>query len=125
MQRLFSTFPNDWPGCGLLLLRITVAAPLLIGSLSFIGGAAHHPTPPMILIVELATGGLLIIGLCTPLSALLLVLLEIGIVLVDRDVFTDHAMLAALSASILMLGPGAWSMDARLFGRRRIELPDD
>lgn len=125
MQRLFSTFPNDWPGCGLLLLRITVAAPLLLGSLSFIGGFAHHPASPLILFVQLATGGLLIIGLCTPLSALLLVLLEIGVMPFDRDIFSDHAMLAALGASVLMLGPGAWSLDARLFGRRRIELPDD
>jgi putative oxidoreductase len=27
--------------------------------------------------------------------------------------------LAVLCASVAMLGPGAWSIDARLFGRRR------
>jgi len=31
---------------------------------------------------------------------------------------------AVLAAALVMIGPGAWSMDARLFGRKRIELSD-
>ena len=31
--------------------------------------------------------------------------------------------LAVLGASLAMIGPGAWSLDARLFGRKQIE-PD-
>jgi uncharacterized membrane protein YphA (DoxX/SURF4 family) len=33
-----------------------------------------------------------------------------------------HVLLAALGVSLVMLGPGAWSLDARLFGRRRIDV---
>jgi uncharacterized membrane protein YphA (DoxX/SURF4 family) len=35
-----------------------------------------------------------------------------------------HLLLGALSAGLAMLGPGAWSIDARLFGRKRIEIAD-
>jgi hypothetical protein len=31
---------------------------------------------------------------------------------------------AALGAVLAMVGPGAWSIDARLFGRKRIDIPD-
>jgi len=30
---------------------------------------------------------------------------------------------AAIAVSLVMLGPGAWSIDRRLFGRKRIDLP--
>lgn len=33
-----------------------------------------------------------------------------------------HLLLAALGISLVMLGPGAWSLDARLFGRKRIDI---
>jgi uncharacterized membrane protein YphA (DoxX/SURF4 family) len=33
-----------------------------------------------------------------------------------------HIFLAALSASVAMLGPGAWSVDARRFGRKVFEI---
>jgi uncharacterized membrane protein YphA (DoxX/SURF4 family) len=32
-----------------------------------------------------------------------------------------HIFLAVLSVSVAMLGPGAWSIDARLFGRMRFD----
>jgi putative oxidoreductase len=33
------------------------------------------------------------------------------------------AALAVIGLSLAMLGPGSWSIDARLFGRKRIDLP--
>jgi putative oxidoreductase len=33
-------------------------------------------------------------------------------------------ILAALGAALAMVGPGAWSVDARLFGRKRIDIPE-
>jgi putative oxidoreductase len=125
VQRLFSTFPSDWPGCGLLILRLTAAAPLVVGSASFLGNFTHHLAGRVIALIALATGGLLILGLCTPLSALLQIGLELCIMCFDHSVLFDHVVLAAIGASLLMLGPGAWSLDAKLFGRRRIEFPDD
>jgi hypothetical protein len=33
-------------------------------------------------------------------------------------------MAATIGAALAMIGPGAWSLDARLFGRKRIETHD-
>lgn len=35
-----------------------------------------------------------------------------------------HIFLAVLIAGVAMLGPGAWSIDARLFGRKRFKMGD-
>lgn len=35
---------------------------------------------------------------------------------------TLHLLLAVLGISLIMLGPGAWSLDCRLFGRKRIDI---
>jgi len=34
-----------------------------------------------------------------------------------------YTLLAALATALALLGPGAWSVDARLFGWRRVEIP--
>ena len=47
MQRLFSTFPNGWPGCGLLLLRMACSAPLLVvGTAKLWGGPSMQLLAP-------------------------------------------------------------------------------
>jgi len=33
-------------------------------------------------------------------------------------------MQAVLGAALAMVGPGAWSIDARLFGRKHIVIPE-
>ena len=35
-----------------------------------------------------------------------------------------YILLATLCAALAMLGPGAWSVDARLFGWKRIDIQD-
>jgi putative oxidoreductase len=65
----------------------------------------------------------ILLGLWTPIVATLVSLIEVW-VLLSRGV---HAWipitLATLSATLAMIGPGAWSIDARLFGRKHIETP--
>jgi len=74
-------------------------------------------------IIEAAAGVLVVLGLWTPVAATLAALDQIWIALLfpssqGADVWI-HILLGALCASAAMLGPGAWSIDARLFGRRR------
>jgi putative oxidoreductase len=60
-------------------------------------------------------------GLWTPIAGTLVSLIEVCVVL-SRGIDTwIPIILAALSATLAMIGPGAWSIDARLFGRKHIE----
>jgi uncharacterized membrane protein YphA (DoxX/SURF4 family) len=73
-------------------------------------------------IIAAAAGGLVIAGLWTPVTAALAALDQIWIALSfpsSQGGVWIHILLGALCASVAMLGPGAWSIDARLFGRRR------
>jgi putative oxidoreductase len=121
LQRLFSTFPNSWPGAGLLLLRLAAGVPLIIRGISEIQGAPQ--LAPLILAgAAIAGGGFVLFGLWTPFAAAAEVFLELWSVFSRTAHYESSILLAALAASLVMLGPGAWSIDARLFGRRRIDI---
>jgi len=132
VQRYFSTFPGSWPGVGLLLLRIVV------GGAATIQGAVHlaHPNEPNALMatagaLAVVSGLALVAGFLTPVSGAVAGLTIMCIATwtpLDTSVLNDR--LAALvvvvdAAALAMLGPGALSIDARLFGRREITIPRD
>jgi uncharacterized membrane protein YphA (DoxX/SURF4 family) len=63
----------------------------------------------------------ILVGLWTPIAGTLVSLIEVWVVL-SRGIDTwIPIILAALSATLAMIGPGAWSIDARLFGRKHID----
>ena len=121
MQRLFSTFPNAWPGYGLLLLRFTCSAPLLV-----IGTAELWEWPGDLLtsfhMLSCLTGALILAGLWTPLAASCHAILQGALACADESFASTHLLLALIGVSLVMLGPGYWSIDARLYGRKRIDL---
>jgi putative oxidoreductase len=120
LQRLFSTFPDGWPGIGLLLLRGGAAGVLIYCGA---GGLVANP----VLRVGSVTGGtLLLAGLWTPVAGAMVALVELGSAFslefshpADRCL---HLLLAVVAGAVAMLGPGAWSIDARLFGRKRFAI---
>lgn len=124
MQRLFSFFPDSWPGMGLLLLRFTAAASLIAGALAL---AAKTPSSLSYLVelTAIAIALLLIIGFATPLAATVHVMIEAWLLVSAAQNAAVAALSAVVGTSLIMLGPGAWSVDSRLFGRRRIHLPGD
>lgn len=72
--------------------------------------------------LEFVTSGLLAIGLWTPIAGLLQSMMEFRWMYAMGH-YDDANFQAALMALCLsLLGPGAWSIDARLFGRRRIRI---
>ena len=68
-------------------------------------------------------GILLLAGLWTPVAGTLVAVLEVWIVCFGASDPLIPVTLATLGATLAMIGPGAWSVDARLFGRKRIEVP--
>ena len=63
---------------------------------------------------------LLWVGLWTPVAAVAETVLQVCMAAFTRDLSAASAVYAALGLGLAMLGPGCWSLDARLFGRKRI-----
>lgn len=71
-----------------------------------------------------AVGVLLLVGLWTPIAGSLLAILALwSAFLHPADPWTC-ILLGTLGAALALLGPGGWSVDAYLFGWKRVELPD-
>lgn len=120
MQRLFSTFADGWPGLGLLLLRLLIAALLIYDGIATLKQPSHvEPTVPHL--IGAIMGALLVAGLWTPVVGTLVAIVEVWIIFSHGGGPWPAAVLATLGASLAMIGPGAWSVDARLFGRKHIQ----
>ena len=116
MQRLYSSFARGWPGTGLLILRVISA----IAAFHYgVNGSASDPKLST-RIIEGAAGLLLFIGLWTPIAGGALSLFALWCAFSGTVDSWGRLLLAAISAALAMLGPGAWSIDARLFGRKRL-----
>jgi uncharacterized membrane protein YphA (DoxX/SURF4 family) len=71
----------------------------------------------------MAGGILLIVGLWTPIAGVSIAIIEIGKMLTTSGDKWLLLLLGSAAAALAMLGPGLWSIDARLFGWKRIEAP--
>ena len=76
----------------------------------------------------IAAGIFLAVGLLTPLAGTMAAIAKAGIAITLFDSETGNAWIALaqviLAAALAMIGPGAYSIDARRFGRKHIDLPD-
>ena len=116
MQRLFSTFPSGPPGVGLFLLRTSVAAALVL-SFSWSQGI---PLAAVSLAWLLCLA--LWVGFYTPIAASLAFVAQ-GILLCLRLLSPEASVVPLLDAlALALLGPGAYSLDARRFGRRVLDV---
>lgn len=119
MQRLFSTFANGWPGLGLLIQRLVLGIALLYHGIALLTGV-----PGVEQIVPELIGSILglfiLAGLWTPAVGALIATVQLWIALTGAGDESVAMILAALGGTLAMIGPGAWSIDARLFGRKYI-----
>ena len=121
LQRLFSTFARGWPGAGLLLQRVIAAALLVYCTVARISYGAAVPYVAL-QIAAAAAGLLLLLGLWTPAAGTTLAIAELALFFAHRSDPWLCILLAGLGASLAMIGPGAWSIDARLFGRKEVRI---
>jgi hypothetical protein len=116
VQRLFSTFPSGLPGLGLLLLRVSVAGGLVL-SFSWNQGLPFAVVGASWLICVALCGGFF-----TPIAALMAFALQ-GALLCLRLLSVDASVVVLFDAlALALLGPGAYSLDARRFGRRVLDV---
>jgi|SRR5579884_2540355 len=99
---------------------------LVVGSaLAIRAGFTWHVPQPMELRIPVmlwtGAGILLIAGLWTPIIGSVVALTEVWKILTFPADKWVLLMMGTLSAALAMLGPGTWSVDARLYGWKRIE----
>jgi len=85
--------------------------------------AEAHTGLVVLQIVGAAAGLLILGGLWTPLAGVLAGIVEVWIGL-SHGTQSSALFLATLGISLAMIGPGAWSIDARLYGRKQLLPPE-
>jgi uncharacterized membrane protein YphA (DoxX/SURF4 family) len=74
--------------------------------------------------IRMLSGILLVFGLWTPVAGTLVVIAQVWSIFDKAGDPWAHLLLGIMGASLALLGPGFWSVDARLFGWKRINLPE-
>jgi len=102
-------------------MRVAVGGALLLHGVAALA-AGVAPASAAIHLVCAAMGVFLVVGLWTPVVGAIAALGAALHGFLDPADAGFYALLAASGAALALLGPGAWSVDARLFGWRRVEI---
>lgn len=113
-------FPTGWAGVALVILRSVVAITILVD----VNGLWTLNFTPVVDGVVALIALCLLLGLLTPYCAAISCFLELALIVMTKLFGGFHLGMSALTAaSVAILGPGAYSLDARIFGRRLITIP--
>lgn len=140
MRKSYTTFPGGKSGIGLLFLRIVAGVAtaaygvILLISLETIKQTQFPYVVCLILSLVLISGSVfLMLGLMMPFITVLIALcmvievylrfIQVSPLEVSDFNLIGLLMLLSILIALVFLGPGAFSVDARLFGRRRIFIP--
>ena len=123
MQRLFTTFADGFPGGGILLIRFLTGGALIHRGI-FTFSAEPHTALAVLPIAGAAAGLLILGGLWTPVAGVAAGIVEAWIGLIEPASQSPAFILGTLGISLAMIGPGAWSIDARLYGRKQLLPPE-
>jgi hypothetical protein len=103
-------------------MRLIAGAALMTQGITILWGGPHIEAFILNLFAT-AAGLLLLAGLWTPIAGAMVAFLELWKALSQPVDPWTHILLGTLGAALAMIGPGAWSVDAGLFGWKRIDIP--
>ena len=75
-------------------------------------------------VLAIVAGLLLLAGLWTPIAGTFVAVIKLWSAISHPQDPWTYILIGTLGAALALLGPGAWSGDARLFGWKRIDIPD-
>jgi len=102
-----------------MALRTFVAFAVVINAVDY----RTQGVSPWIVTILGVCGVCMTFGILTPYAGLSMLLVEVCLLrLVDHELFR-HVTAIAGGAIVSVLGPGAYSIDSRIFGRKLLELP--
>lgn len=122
LRRLFSTFARGWPGVGLLLLRLVVGIALFWHAVEKLNSEPSFQAT-VLCVLAIGLGLLLLIGLWTPLAGTLVAVIELCKIPWKLGDHWTYIFVGTIGAALALLGPGLWSVDARMYGWKRIDPP--
>jgi uncharacterized membrane protein YphA (DoxX/SURF4 family) len=128
LRRLYTTLPHGLPGVGLLLLRAVIGGRLIVQGSACIANAQGLSWGWLVGWLMLGAGISFFLGLLTPLAAAFSVLFGTMVHIWHPNWASSFVNLLSfdmiiLAMAIILLGPGAISLDAYFFGRRKIVIP--
>jgi putative oxidoreductase len=104
-------------------MRLVAGIALVLeGVMSLRGGTAIGAA--ILHVLGAGAGILLLAGLWTPIAGTLVTLIELWSIFSQAGDPRIPILLGTLGAALVLLGPGGWSVDAYLFGWKRIDPPD-
>ncbi len=91
-------------------------------------GASHlletaRLVPSLPHLIAAVVGVFLLLGLWTPVAGITIATVEVWILLGGSGNWLIAIVLAGLGATVAMIGPGLWSIDAQLYGRKHLQDP--
>jgi len=92
---------------------------LLAQTAAYVRSTQLRPADWLFVVLVLAGAGLLLLGFMTPVVSIMIAVASMA------AAFTNPELIGVivLGLAIAFLGPGAFSIDARMFGRREILIP--
>jgi uncharacterized membrane protein YphA (DoxX/SURF4 family) len=114
-------FPNGLPGTALLVLRLVCGCLVIAAAIT---ACVEKPQTLSLILQSIACAAalLLLAGLWTPIAGVAIAVLQLWTTVPRANGIENAVLLATLGAALAVLGPGSYSVDAKLFGRKRVRI---